>query len=140
MKVKETNDGISFLTECEECKQGFEVNNSNLKYNVEYYAKDKVVYLTSYECPNCGNVHFVQIDDDETLELFKKVRSQFVKLSVMREKGKGIPKSLNSKYKRDSAKLGKMRHELMVKYQGKEMHKVENGSMLENFIIVKFSI
>lgn len=140
MKVKETNDGISFLAECEECKQGFEVNNSNLKYNVEYYAKDKIVYLTSYECPNCGNVHFVQIDDDETLELFKKVRSQFVKLSVMREKGKGIPKSLNSKYKRDSAKLSKMRHELMVKYQGKEMHKVENGSMLENFIIVKFSV
>ena len=95
MKVKETNDGISFLTECEECKQGFEVNNSNLKYNVEYHAKDKVVYLTSYECPNCGNVHFVQIDDDETLELFKKVRSQFVKLSAMREKGRGIPKSLN---------------------------------------------
>ena len=78
--------------------------------------------MTYYDCPRCGRRHFVQIDNFQSLNMFKSVSRQFIKLSKLKRKGKSIPKNQSDKFKKDRNNLLLYRNKLMQEYTGKLIH------------------
>lgn len=123
--VKGTS-GLSLMVECEECGMKFRISTQeavgHLQHKKEYKVNGRSIYLTHYDCPSCGRRHFIQIDDDRTLEILKANRKTFVKLSAKRIKDKPIPKSQSDKYKKQTKHLRNCRMELMKEFTGVMLH------------------
>ena len=138
--MSQENKTTSLLVECEECKRKFEIssgeNSNQVNHKKEFNINGKSIFLTYYDCPKCGRRHFVQIDDEITLEKLKEVKSMFIKLSVMRYKGNNIHKKQLVKFKKAREDLSKHRTLLMKEYTDKSIHDDETDS---NFV-VRFSV
>ena len=74
--------------ECKKCKISFNlVNGQTLKEEKSLYIRkdgNETLYLTVIVCPICGYKEVVQVDNDETKEMFrllvKKIKSRKAKL------------------------------------------------------------
>lgn len=117
--------------QCEDCNERFKLssedeNKLTLKINhkKEFYSKSdgQSIFLTYYDCPRCGRRYFVQIDNFQSLNMFKSVMRQFIKLSKLKRKGKTIPKNQSDKFKKDRNNLLLYRNKLMQEYTGKLIH------------------
>ena len=133
------------MAECEACKYRFEfysgdnsdnVVRSHVNYRKEFNVNGKSIFLTYYDCPQCGRRHFVQIDDATSIEKFEKVKKMFVKLAVMKHKGEEIPKKQSAKFKNARQNLSDYRIKLMKEYTGKLIRNNETESDFE----LRFSI
>lgn len=137
--MSQENKTTSLLVECEECKHRFKISgefDGRVTHKKEFNINGKSIFLTYYDCPKCGRRHFVQIDDEITLEKLKEVKSMFIKLSVMRYKGNNIHKKQLVKFKKAREDLSKHRTLLMKEYTDKSIHDDETDS---NFV-VRFSV
>ena len=99
---------------CSGCKYVFNINATNVKEELVTIIEDgKVLLLTYYQCPKCGKLHVVQIDDDISKEMLLKLKLSMKQASRKHKKGKKYRKppmieekeklllnrgSLNSKY------------------------------------------
>lgn len=121
------------VIKCSKC--GFANNltqdSALIKHKVPYECDDDKIYLTYFDCEKCGNRHYVQIDDDETLEMSKKCCLYMVKLSSAKRYKQTISQKLNSKFKDLRAKLNTKRLDLMLKYDGKVIHNGDESSVLK---------
>lgn len=126
----------NFVAECEYCKHRFEVFN-NINHKKEFIANNgKSIFLTYYDCPECGRRHFVQIDDMASLDKLKEVRTMFVKLSAAKNMGKEIHKKQSAKFKKARQDLSDYRIKLMKEYTGKLIRNNET----ESEFVLRFSI
>ena len=112
------NKKLNFLVECEKCKN--KVNAfSVVKHKEEFKLNEQSIFLTYYDCPKCGNRHFLQIDNDISKQLLVGITNTFTRLAVLKHKGKEIPKKQSEKFKRAREDLSEYRMILMKEFTGK---------------------
>lgn len=132
---------FKLMFECEDCKQKFPVTqdqaSNSLTHKKEYKSNGQSIFLTYYDCPYCGKRHFVQIDDAASLNKLKEVSRQFVKLAVLKKRGKEIPQKQSAKFKKARQNLSDYRMNLMKEYTGKLLHDSETDS---DFVLRRFSV
>lgn len=127
----------TLLVECENCKQKFQIGEQNaVTHKRKLVVEGKVIYLTYYDCPSCSKRHFVQIDNDRTLQQLNDVTSRFKNLSVKRIKGQQISRKQSARFEKARKHLANSRIELMKKYTGKLVHDNETDSDFE----LRFSV
>lgn len=121
------------VIKCSKC--GFANNltqdSALIKHKVPFECDGDTIYLTYFDCEKCGNRHYVQIDDDETLEYYQKCYKYMVKLSSAKRNKQTISQKLNSKFKDLRAKLNTKRLSLMLKYDGKVIRNGDESSILK---------
>lgn len=127
---------MSFMAECENCKHRFEISSVNVNHKKEFTVNGKSIFLTYYDCPSCGRRHFVQIDDMTSLHKLEEVQRMFIKLSIMKRKGKEISEKQSAKFKKARQHLSDYRMKLMKEYTGKLIRNNETESDFE----LRFSI
>ena len=131
---------FKLMFECEDCKQKFLVTQdqtpNSLTRKKEYKSNGQSIFLTYYDCPKCGRRHYVQIDDATSLNKLKEVSRQFVRLAVLKKKGKEIPQKQSAKFKKARQNLADYRMNLMKEYTGKLLHDNETDS---DFVL-RFSV
>lgn len=128
--MEENNKGMSFLVECEDCKQKFEISSktSNVNHKRNFEINGKSIFLTYYDCPSCGRRHFVQIDDEVSLSKLREINIMFVKLYAAKKKGKENLQKQSAKFKKARQNLSDYRMKLMQEYTGKSVHDDETDS------------
>lgn len=122
--MEEGSKNMSTLfVECEGCKRKFCVSSddSKIKHKVEAKIEGKSIFLTYYDCPDCGRCHFVQIDDQESLRMLNEIKSRFIKLSVAKLKLEDVPEKSVIKFHKARRNLGNRRIMLMKQYTGKSI-------------------
>ena len=114
---------LNLMFECEDCKQKFPVTQdqapNSLTHKKEYKSNGQSIFLTYYDCPNCGRRHFVQIDDVSSLQELVRVTNEFKSLAIKRQKGKTISKKQSDKFKKSRQHLSDYRINLMKEFTGK---------------------
>ena len=133
-----SGDGLSILVECQDCRKKFEVSSGNevVHHKKEFKANEQSIFLTYYDCPECGRRHYVQIDTTQTLQELREVERMFVKLSVAKKKGKQPPQSQSAKFKKAREHLAQNRTDLMKQFTGKLVHDSET----DKDITLEFSV
>ncbi len=130
----------SILVQCEDCKKNFRLTSddasSRLKHKQEYVVKGQSIFLTHYDCPECGRRHFVQIDDKHSLDELKEIQRQFVRLSALKTKGKEIPKKQSAKFRKAQKNLSDYRNGLMKQYTGTVLTSHKTGEE----VVLYFSV
>lgn len=127
----------TLLVECENCKQKLQIGEQNaVTHKRKLVVEGEVIYLTYYDCPSCGRRHFVQIDNDKTLQQLNDVTSRFKSLSVKRIKDQQISRKQSARFEKARKHLANNRIELMKKYTGKLVHDNETDSDFE----LRFSV
>ena len=124
------------MAECEDCKHRFKISSVNVSHKKEFTVNGKSIFLTYYDCPSCGRRHFVQIDDMTSLHKLEEAQRMFIKLSIMKHKGKEISEKQSAKFKKARQHLSDYRMKLMKEYTGKLIRNNETESDFE----LRFSI
>ena len=86
---------------CEECGHVFKVSNHNMTYMRAFVVDKETVLLTFYSCPECKRIHFVQIDDRETVRQLHEIQ-------------KAVAQRMVGKYKKKPAHIRKAQNDLAV--------------------------
>lgn len=114
---------FKLMFECEDCKRKFPVTQdkapNSLEHKKEFVSNGQSIFLTYYDCPNCGKRHFVQIDDANSLKELANVTNEFYKLITKRKKGKVISRKESEKFKESRQHLSDYRTNLMKEFTGK---------------------
>lgn len=110
---------------CEKCKESFLLNVNNIMSRKPVTIDNDVYFVTFVKCSNCGKKHAVQIDNRETLDLLMEYEKLFVRLSMLRKKGKNISKKDNEKLKGINKELKLRRFVLAQNLNNKEMKYLE---------------
>lgn len=133
-----SNNGFSVLAECQECGKKFEMSSTNevVQHKKEFKVNEQSIFVTYYDCPDCGRRHYIKIDNQSTLNELKDVERQFVKLAAAKTKGKTVPQKQSAKFKKSREHLAHSRNELMKQYTGKLIHDSDTDSEFE----LRFSV
>lgn len=111
------------MFQCEDCGKRFPVSQdqapNSLTHKKEFKSNGQSIFLTYYDCPSCGRRHFVQIDDEQSLQELTRIKNEFIKLSVRKRKGKAISKRQSENFKKARQHLAEYRTKLMEGYTGK---------------------
>lgn len=110
---------------CEKCKESFLLNVNNIMSRKPVTIDNDVYFVTFVKCSNCGKKHAVQIDNKETLDLLMEYEKLFVRLSILRKKGKSIKKKDDEKLKEIDKELKLRRFVLAQNLNNKEMKYLE---------------
>lgn len=121
-----------YLFECESCSNKFYLGNDGVKinYDVPFKTIDgRSIFITYYDCPECGRRHYVQVDNVRTNQIKKEAFIMFRKLSKKRLSDKDIPVQQNEKFKKLNKKLEDYRfnlkkefnNQMVVSTDGKEV-------------------
>lgn len=121
------------VIKCSKC--GFANNltqdSALIKHRVPFECDGDKIYLTYFDCERCGNRHYVQIDNDDTLECCQKCYKYMIKLSSAKRRKQTISQKLNFNFKDLRAKLNTKRLNLMLKYNGKVINNGDESSVLK---------
>ena len=131
-------DTMTTNVECKKCKTVFTIGPSNITFDKMYEDENgRSIFLTYFDCPECRERHYVQIDNQQSREVKKKTQRMFAQLSVMRNKNKQIPKQQQNKFNKLRKDLNDRRFELMKQYDGSIVTDTETGDKIKlNFTIV----
>ena len=85
---------------CRKCGEVNEVGSENL-IRADVYDEDGTYYKIMYcDCKRCGERDVVQIDDVETLEMFRNLKKLILKVAKKNRKGETVsPKDVRKKDK-----------------------------------------
>lgn len=120
------SNGIRIIAECEDCKNKFELSGINL-IRKKFLFEGQVVFLSFYDCPNCGKRHYAQIDNVKTLEQLKDATKQMHKLANYKMCGNQVPQKQSAKFKKTREHLAQSRNNLMKEFTGKNVIDAESG-------------
>jgi len=101
---------------CENCKYKIKLNSSSVEVSTFITNDDKIVYITWYKCPECGRIHYIQIDDDYTRRLLEHCKDALKQAMVYNSKNQTPPKKIKQKLEKARKKLSNARLELMKQY------------------------
>lgn len=116
------DSSLAFMAECIDCKEKITVTPSNLKKEKYHFVEGKQsmwLWLTHYDCPQCGRIHYCQIDNEQTNALLIETSKTLARVAKYKGKGQTIPRKLQSKYKNSSKDLTLLRNKLMKEYHNK---------------------
>lgn len=117
---------------CEKCKESFLLNVNNIMSRKPVTIDNDVYFVTFVKCSNCGKKHAVQIDNKETLDLLMEYEKLFVRLSMLRKKGKSISKKDNEKLKEINNEIKVKRFYLAQNANNKTMKNLEGSTSPED--------
>lgn len=80
---------IPLLTKCDACGRKFIVEPRMIKQEQEMEGKGEKIYLTYYECPGCGKIYKILLDNNLTLVLKKQYQNQIYKMQLIKSRYKG---------------------------------------------------
>lgn len=135
----EINQGtMTAKVECKKCKSVFTIGPGNITFDKMHEDENgRSIFLTYFDCPDCQERHYVQVDNQQSREVKKKTQRMFAQLSVMRNKNKQIPKQQQNKFNKLRKDLNDRRFELMKQYDGSIVTDTETGDKIKlNFTIV----
>ena len=102
---------------CSECKRNFVLNNNVVK-KLSVIIDGEMIDITYFDC-ECGKRYFVQVDNDETRSILRRIITVVAVISGAKSEGKSVKRKYSARYKVLSGKLKRRRFELMKKYEGK---------------------
>ena len=116
------------LVQCKDCGQEFFISPSNVVSEKEFRDKDgQTIFITYFDCPNCQERHYVQVDNQESLVLKTKCLDLFQKLAKLKIAKKSISKQQRNKFDFSRKKLSEMRFELMKQYNDSIVTDTQTG-------------
>lgn len=120
---------MSQIVECKDCKHKFLITAGNVVSEKEFKTKDEQsIYITYFDCPKCQERHYVQVDDQTSLELKTKCLDMFQKLAKLKIAEKKIPKQQRKEFDKSRKKLSDLRFELMKTYNDSIVTDTETGA------------
>jgi hypothetical protein len=114
---------------CSECKRNFVLNNNVVK-KLSVIIDGEMIDLTYFDC-ECGKRYFVQVDNDETRSILRRIIAVVAVISGAKSEGKSVKRKYSARYKVLSGKLKRRRFELMKKYEGKAYFDSEKKENVE---------
>lgn len=133
------SESINVMFQCENCKKHFPISideaPNSITHKKEFEVNGQSIFLTYYDCPECGKRHFVQIDDVKSLQELTKIKKQFVAFAVARKKGKSISRKQSDKFKKARQDLSIYRTNLMKEFTGKMITDVTGNTYELRFSI-----
>jgi len=127
--------GLKTMAQCTECKTTFQVDASNVAKK-EFEAQDgNRVWLTYYDCPECGRRHYVQIDTAKTNGVLINLTKQMGKITALKKRGMRVSKKQRTDFEKTKRHLTELRNELMKRYQEQEMVAVDGHSEKVVFVV-----
>lgn len=102
---------------CSECKRNFVLNNNVVK-KLSVIIDGEMIDITYFDC-ECGKRYFVQVDNDETRSILRRIITVVAVISGAKSEGKSVKRKYSARYKALSGTLKRRRFELMKKYEGK---------------------
>ncbi len=133
--MKKTPNNMSCLAQCEKCEKTFELNNQVVAKQ-RYLFNEQALFISHYDCPYCGQRHYVQVDNSKTNELLKDLTRQMAKFAVAKRKGNEVPQKQSAKFKKNREYLTLIRNNLMKELAGKTVINSETNESVE----LRFSI
>lgn len=107
---------MNLKVNCKKCGKPTILNceSENLMFRKQHslVLTGKKLLLTCFDCKECGERNFLQIDDDSSLEKLKSVEEQMRTLMVRRRKNKMISEARKNKFSDSRQDLAKYRDEL----------------------------
>ncbi len=113
-----------------DCKAEFRLDSNNV-IRKQYQLEQQSIWLTYYDCPNCKKRHFVQVDDETTLEILHDLSKQICKLMARRSKGWKPHQKQQAKFEATRKHLSSLRNQLQATCTGKLAHDNETGEQFE---------
>ena len=129
---------MNIVAECEKCKSKFSVGNEGTcapSYNSEFDVNGQSIFITYYDCPQCGKRHFVQVDCKETLQELERAKIMLRKQMALKAKGKTSEKQ-SAEFKKARQDLAIHRTNLMKEFTGKTAVEKETGKSF----VLRFSV
>ena len=122
---------------CRKCGEVNEVDSGNL-IRMDVYDEEGVYYKIMYcDCKRCGERDVVQIDNIETLEVFRKLKSLTIKVARKKREGETIsPKDIRKKDKW-MKELRKKREDLNELCSGKKLFDENKKVVVEQLTFTK---
>ena len=122
---------------CRKCGEVNEVDSGNL-IRMDVYDEEGVYYKIMYcDCKRCGERDVVQIDNIETLEVFRKLKSLTIKVATKNMKCETIsPKDIRKKDKW-MKELRKKREDLNELCSGKKLFDENKKVVVEQLTFPK---
>lgn len=114
---------------CSECKRNFVLNNNVVK-KLSVIVDGEMIDLTYFDC-DCGKRYFVQVDNDETRSILRRIIAVVAVISGAKSEGKSVKRKYSARYKALSGTLKRRRFELMKKYEGKAYFDSEKKENVE---------
>lgn len=100
---------------------------SLVKHKVKYRVNGKSIYLSYYDCPECGNRKVVQVDDDYTYKLLKSVENKIRLFMSIKQKGGSINKQEQVKFDKMRKDLASTRSKLTKSCNGANLCDGQTG-------------
>lgn len=117
----------NFIAECVECKTRFQIDHTSVEKK-EYTDKEgNLIFITFYNCPECGKRHYVQIDNEETNKVLADLIRQMGILMAFTRSGKEVPKKQRREFEGKRRHLTVLRRKLMEQYQESEIVSKSDG-------------
>lgn len=110
IKVVCSSCGVEF-----DCGDGKDMTKVKQRKIVSY-EKNTELLATYFYCPKCGYEHIVQLDDNNSIELFKEVVKQMRNKVLLSRNGKNVSKKETKSFKKNRNLLTTYRTELMRQY------------------------
>lgn len=115
--------------QCKSCGSKFMISENNVTHEKTFKDKDgQTIYITYFDCPNCQDRHYVQVDNNKTLKIKKKCLDMFASLAKIKIAKKSVPSQQRNKFDNSRKKLSEERFELMKQYQDSMVTDTETGA------------
>lgn len=92
------------------------------------------MWITHYDCPKCGRIHYCQIDNEKTNSLLVETGKILARVAKYKSKSQDIPKKLQSKYSKNSKDLASTRRQLMTQYNNQWFEDADGHSIKMEFV------
>ena len=136
-KNRRENKTLKVQRVCRKCGEVNEVDSSNL-IRMDVYDEEGTYYKIMYcDCKRCRERDVVQIDNVETLEMFRKLKSLTIKVARKNMKGETVsPKDIRKKDKW-MKELRKKREDLNELCSGKKLFDENKKVVVEQLTFPK---
>lgn len=129
-----SESNLAVMVECLGCKEKITVSSDNLKKEEYRFGGKQSMWITHYDCPKCGRIHYCQIDDETTNSLLIETTKMLAKIAKCKSKQQDIPKKIQSKYSKNSKDLAASRIKLMKQYNHQWFEDSDGHSVKVEFV------
>lgn len=130
----------SIFAKCQACATLIKLDRSTINKTICRDEDGRSIFLTYYDCHECGKRYFVQADDNYSMEMLSNVSKTFVRLASAKQKGRIIRPKQREKFNRLRSHLDRYRTKLMREWSNKNVTDVASGNVYTlEFVTSDFS-
>lgn len=105
------------MIQCDICKEEFQLNAVEIKKS-EILLNDEKLQLTHFECPKCGQLFRICLDNEETLRLITECKSLVIICERQMKVGKIPSNSISKRIEILKKRIDALQRILDKKYSG----------------------